>query len=447
MLRGSIDVQSELGLGTVVTILVPLSRLAGSDTPHSTPSTIASSDENLQDDSIHVLQSDYQSTIVVLNPCIHEGQSARVNDAGQIALKRTVEDWLGLRTSYTSSNLASNGLIVVDEKEMVGSFAEKISHLPMVVLCSNSTRSSTASLHNDSAIVQYLSKPFGPHKLAKALRLCLDKFKASRLGLTPTIRFSGQKTNDLESETDTLIPDLEHLTLETNKDLKPLDVQTNGVITASESNNAQLAIDGSSSCASASNETKSDVTITERQDFPFPEQQDLEESDKSNQIEDDQLAGRPLNHLIRRDLRRPPLISRMTEPSHKTPFPDSNSLSVTWQGEMVTFKNEPPPKEPTVAPARSQNGGTVTIFTASNLSLHNGEVEEKTPRTAALGDEKRPPRLLLVDDNKINLRLLETYMRKRNYKQIDSAENGQLAVQAAESHEHGYDIIFMGIFQ
>jgi hypothetical protein len=38
-------------------------------------------------------------------------------------------------------------------------------------------------------------------------------------------------------------------------------------------------------------------------------------------------------------------------------------------------------------------------------------------------------------------------MRKRNYKFVDSAENGQLAVQAAETHQHGYDIIFMGEFR
>jgi len=52
--------------------------------------------------------------------------------------------------------------------------------------------------------------------------------------------------------------------------------------------------------------------------------------------------------------------------------------------------------------------------------------------------------LLLVDDNEINLRLLETFMRKRKYKLVDSTENGQLAVDAAMAHEDGYDIIFMG---
>lgn len=56
------------------------------------------------------------------------------------------------------------------------------------------------------------------------------------------------------------------------------------------------------------------------------------------------------------------------------------------------------------------------------------------------------PRLLLVDDNKINLRLLRTYMRKRAFdKNIDEAENGLEAVQSFEKRLDGYDIIFMDI--
>ena len=55
------------------------------------------------------------------------------------------------------------------------------------------------------------------------------------------------------------------------------------------------------------------------------------------------------------------------------------------------------------------------------------------------------PRLLLVDDNKINLRLLRTYMRRRNYPIVDEAENGLEAVDAMQNREEGYDIIFMDI--
>ena len=64
---------------------------------------------------------------------------------------------------------------------------------------------------------------------------------------------------------------------------------------------------------------------------------------------------------------------------------------------------------------------------------------QKPSRTA-----QRQPRLLLVDDNKINLRLLETFMKKRGYTGIDKADNGQLAANAFEARSDGCDIIFMG---
>ena len=55
------------------------------------------------------------------------------------------------------------------------------------------------------------------------------------------------------------------------------------------------------------------------------------------------------------------------------------------------------------------------------------------------------PRLLLVDDNIINLTLLRTYMRKRQYDIVDEAENGLEAVNKFSEKSDGYDIIFMDI--
>jgi CheY-like chemotaxis protein len=59
---------------------------------------------------------------------------------------------------------------------------------------------------------------------------------------------------------------------------------------------------------------------------------------------------------------------------------------------------------------------------------------------------KQPRRLLLVDDNYINLRLLETFVRKRKGGcQYDCAENGLQAVEKFRSRSDGYAIIFMDI--
>ena len=60
--------------------------------------------------------------------------------------------------------------------------------------------------------------------------------------------------------------------------------------------------------------------------------------------------------------------------------------------------------------------------------------------------EPRRARVLVVDDNSINLNLMLTFMKKRNLEALDSAENGQLAVDAVEKMASGYDLIFMGMF-
>ncbi|OQD87077.1 hypothetical protein PENANT_c006G04209 [Penicillium antarcticum] len=53
------------------------------------------------------------------------------------------------------------------------------------------------------------------------------------------------------------------------------------------------------------------------------------------------------------------------------------------------------------------------------------------------------PRVLLVDDNDINLRLIRTFMKKWNLTAVDTAQNGREAVDLVEKTQLGYDLIFM----
>ncbi|KAJ5117189.1 hypothetical protein N7448_004132 [Penicillium atrosanguineum] len=55
------------------------------------------------------------------------------------------------------------------------------------------------------------------------------------------------------------------------------------------------------------------------------------------------------------------------------------------------------------------------------------------------------PRVLLVDDNEINLRLLLTFMKHQKVMTVDTADNGRVAVDAVERNLQGYDLIFMDI--
>jgi signal transduction histidine kinase/ActR/RegA family two-component response regulator len=55
------------------------------------------------------------------------------------------------------------------------------------------------------------------------------------------------------------------------------------------------------------------------------------------------------------------------------------------------------------------------------------------------------PRVLLVDDNEINMRLLLTFMKHQKVTDVDTADNGRAAVDYVERNVHGYDLIFMDI--
>ncbi|KAF3481560.1 uncharacterized protein GIQ15_04319 [Arthroderma uncinatum] len=71
------------------------------------------------------------------------------------------------------------------------------------------------------------------------------------------------------------------------------------------------------------------------------------------------------------------------------------------------------------------------------------ESEPLSPTTDVIKARRRNPVLLLVEDNEINMKLLETFTRKNGY-EYDTAVNGQLALEAFQNAQYFYDIVFMG---
>lgn len=61
----------------------------------------------------------------------------------------------------------------------------------------------------------------------------------------------------------------------------------------------------------------------------------------------------------------------------------------------------------------------------------------------ALSGTQSKPRVLLVDDNDINLRLIRAFMKKCNITAVDAAQNGREAVILFEESVLRYDLIFM----
>lgn len=409
MLGGSIDVKSQVGQGTEVKIRLPLKRAPGSDTPMSTPSS-CNSLERLYDDSISALQAEYPGRSVILHGFDPRTEATLQSTNTAQVLQEYIEDWFGLEALSPSSASAPD-VIIVDEKNLAALSRQNCRGSPTIVLSSNSSRYKKSHTHVVGAI-EYVSKPFGPYKLAKAMRTCLDKAKTISAGLAPAASLlRGESPAD--SEADTVIPEFEEMTLQTED--ASMTVQVSDIVTAADSTNAQMAIENSSAGANSDYQSKGG------DNFPFPSQDDGKtKPTPSKRLRID---------LTRRDSRRPRLDQRVTEPYiDKTAFPYTSPITKT--GEIVTLEVESATPELT-PPSSTQTTGRSTPPGSSAITTFE-EVQ------------KRPPRLLLVDDNKINLRLLETFMKKRKYTLVDSADNGHLAVQAAEKNEEGYDIIFMG---
>ncbi|KAJ5326750.1 uncharacterized protein N7506_009852 [Penicillium brevicompactum] len=108
-----------------------------------------------------------------------------------------------------------------------------------------------------------------------------------------------------------------------------------------------------------------------------------------------------------------PSVERPAADDDKTPTPDNN-----------------PPPDTSPLPSLPAQVSPLPPASAENT---------ETP------EEPRKPRVLVVEDNKINLNLMLAFLKKRKLVTLDSAENGKLAVDAVEKLEGSYDIIFMDI--
>lgn len=408
MLEGTIDIQSQVGQGTEVQVRIPLKREVDADTPVSTPNSIGSPD-SLQDNSIRILQTDYPMTKVsIYDAGMSESRKEATTQTSAMALYY-IKEWLELEIERNLLERSAD-VVVVEERDL-RELLLRLQPGPAIVVLSSRTYRLQAAESLYRGAIEFMSTPFGPYKLAKAIRLSLERFHEIAAGLTP----QPQPTDDSSqmSERDATLPEVGSLTLLTENEETSIMAQSNGVVTASHSSNARMALGSGSSGQSTES----------REDFPFPAQS--MDSPRSNS------SAHGLGEIMQQTLRRPQLSSRKTEPVFRPSFPYTSTL--TSQGTLATSDALDRPK---------QMGKLSPTTKATAIKGTIEEVSEEVAPSESQS-EKRAPRLLLVDDNKINLRLLETFMRKRKHEFVDSAEDGALAVEAARRHPEGYDIIFM----
>ncbi|KAL9015446.1 MAG: hypothetical protein Q9185_007154 [Variospora sp. 1 TL-2023] len=386
LLEGTIDIKSQVGRGTEVHIRIPLSREAGGETPNSTPSSVGSFDK-LQGNSISVLQAEYSSKRISIYDVDGMDLTAEPETETSRMSLYYVKTWFKLAIESRPLERPADVIIVKE-----GGLQELLKRLQpgpaIVVLCGRTFRLQAAQFVYPGSI-EFMSTPFGPYKLAKAIRLSLEKAKDIALGLVP--RPVPPAHSPPSSQLEIASPNLESLTLETDSEATPMKVHTKGVLTASQSNNAQMALGIGMS----------------QGEFPFPKPGNIPSGSESPRSGFDDVASQYLT--------RPKVISRRTEPLCRTS--SSYTSTLTRQGMLATLN------------ARTKVEGTIMNSPISPLRSPTTSIQrEVDPISNSDGMVgRRPPRLLLVDDNNINLRLLQTFMRKRKYQLVDSAVNGNLA--------------------
>jgi CheY-like chemotaxis protein len=382
MLNGEINIQSAQNVGTEVAVTFPMTLgtpSVSSDSNSGSTPTSAGSIERVKDESLLVVQRKAAGRKAILFPDLPSSGISEATRMVRHAINRYLTGWYGFDVvaHFSVSNLPD--IIITDEgdlpdllKILPGDLSK--SNGPMIiVLCTAASRKSDKSVLTNSTRIEAVSHPFGPFKLARSIKWCLEKLDRATVAETEA---ETQATSSAERERQAAVDEaavaIDHLTLQSTDPEHPnVNVIRAGSMAANEDSvHAQLVVDSSTDSSASAN------PIPDRTEYPFPHERPTDGTISPSNLE-----------AAEKD--RPPLSSRKTI-------------------------------SPTRPEIRSQHADAATPMSSKGTLV----AATTFPRPVST----RSPRLLLVDDNKVNLRLLQTFMKKRGYTDVYSAEDGSQAV-------------------
>ncbi|KAK5269050.1 hypothetical protein LTR99_009391 [Exophiala xenobiotica] len=385
MLGGTIDVKSAVNQGTTVEVALPMKRpLPGQTSTQTTPWSGASvsSATSGPDDSITYLQNHSdEGTITFYQP-----KTEADNQLGQV-LHSYIRKWYDFQ--FVDSRLYKSCAVVIVREHHLENLIQDTVGTPgnrpaLVVMCSVSSKHSAALLRSleerISSVVEFVSTPCGPHKLARSIRMAQEKKQAQR----PISAASSQLIPSVFTPTS---PGAPRTALEpVTEELREMDLNRPG-----ESDKAKL-VQATETFAASQASQNAQMALHE------------------------------------------PLTARRTPRTHAS------------EGDSFPF----PTQTQDASRVRRERNRSLSSNSQPRNSLSGSTTPLDTPR--AIHPASTPkggpvnPHVLLVDDNKINLRLLETYLRtKRKYTRICQAEDGEQAVNAVTSAQQPFEVIFMDI--
>ncbi|RVX72813.1 hypothetical protein B0A52_03166 [Exophiala mesophila] len=380
MLGGTINVKSVVGRGTTMQVFLPLKRpLPGQVSTNTAPNSgTTNSGSSLGDEVVQTLQRiSIDTPVLIFRPRLFSKRDMLAH-----VLSNYVEDWYGLRL-VDREHLHSAQIILVEEDdldELLTAFGPSSNATRiLIVLCSVVSRHSTSYVsklqHRISGPVEFVSKPCGPYKLAKAVQLSMHRLAGvSQTALDHEV---ADALDEQQQQAEATQADnaLDRLATEGELDnLKEMDLNAPGFDEASQMVQATETL-AASQVSQRAQMAISDPSIDQ------PKQEDEAGNDEY-------------------------------------PFPGQSSF------QHSSLPHGPAPLVPATPPE-----------TPATENIAN-KIDARTDN----------PRILVVDDNTINLKLLETFLRnKRKYTDIVCVDDGQKAVDMVTSTSRPFQIIFMDI--
>ncbi|ETN46390.1 uncharacterized protein HMPREF1541_00574 [Cyphellophora europaea CBS 101466] len=182
-LSGRIEVASEKGVGTEIKIFLNIPSV-----PPPAPS------EDVSDILTTVSQQTPGLCLCILDPNLDEAESLNVDEADKTvesALRNVAEDWLGMRTRKSKSmENTTADFFVYAEPPPISYLLRQHGHpatakeVPLIIMATNAFESASLAanginhLTDVGRIMEIISQPCGPHKLARALYRCLQRVRS-----------------------------------------------------------------------------------------------------------------------------------------------------------------------------------------------------------------------------------------------------------------------------
>jgi hypothetical protein len=191
-LGGTIDVHSELGIGTKVKVSLTLNQALIPPPPLALDakyeSSVVSTRKKTSGLTLGLVEFDVSLDISGTGAGTFKVEP-ELSLSLQASLRSMATHWFGMKVTASESWEASPPDIYI-ANERPGVYYPA----PIIILCSNASvyrayaRGTGQNAQNsDSGLVHFVSKPYGPHKLAKAFAFCLSNASHSSTNFGPQL--------------------------------------------------------------------------------------------------------------------------------------------------------------------------------------------------------------------------------------------------------------------